>query len=170
MKAKAKTRSPFSENILWSFSVLDFDTEQNQELISRKDIGKRGIKDFELKYVDYILVYWNSTSHTRTDWAEPLSSDELGKRMKHIRSWIYRKPLPVKGLRSTHIDGYSEVIDYYHPQYNREIIPGEVDYRRTLYWNPCVELDEEGKAKVMFYNNGTCKQPVVCIEGYAHKE
>ena len=161
---------PFSENILWSFSVLDFDTEQNQELISRKDIGKRGIKDFELKYVDYILVYWNSTSHTRTDWAEPLSSDELGKRMKHIRSWIYRKPLPVKGLRSTHIDGYSEVIDYYHPQYNREIIPGEVDYRRTLYWNPCVELDEEGKAKVMFYNNGTCKQPVVCIEGYVHKK
>ena len=73
-------------------------------------------------------------------------------------------------MRATHIDGYSEVVDYYHPQYNREIIPGEVDYRRTLYWNPCVELDEEGKAKVMFYNNGTCKRPMVCIEGYAHKE
>ena len=78
-----------------------------------------------------------------------------------VISWIYKKPKAMTGLRTTHIDGYSEVIDYYHPQYNREIIPGEVDYRRTLYWNPCVELNEEGKANVMFYNNSTCKRPVI---------
>ena len=87
------------------------------------------------------------------------------KKWKHIDTFIYKKPKTIKGLRTTHVDGYSEIIDYYHPQYNREIIPGEVDYRRTLYWNPCVELDEEGKAKVMFYNNGICKRPTVDVNG-----
>ena len=51
-----------------------------------------------------------------------------------------------------------------HPQYNREIIAGEVDYRRTLYWNPCINLNDEGKADVMFYNNSTCKYPIISVE------
>lgn len=152
------------DEILWSFTVSNIKNEQDQELISRKDFKGRAIKDFELEFVDYILFYGNLTSHTRIDWATPLSQNQLDKRMRSVRCWIYRKPKPIKGLRTTHIDGYSEVIDYYHPQYNREIIPGEVDYRRTLYWNPCVEFNEEGKTNVMFYNNSTCKRPAISIE------
>lgn len=151
------------EEILWSFKVSSTKEEQGQEFISRKDFGGRRIKDFELEHVDYIQVYKNLTSHERTDWAEPLSIGLLNKRYKHISNWIYRKPKPIKGLRTTHIDGYSEVIDYYHPQYNREIIPGEVDYRRTLYWNPCMELNKEGKTNVTFYNNGTCRKPIINV-------
>lgn len=37
---------------------------------------------------------------------------------------------------------------------NDYVIP---DYRRTLYWNPMVTSDETGKAKIIFYNNSTCK-------------
>ena len=119
--------------------------------------------------VDYVIVYDSPHAHLYYDWAELIN---LGAETKKqlVSSFCYVRTMDIPNQRTTHIDGYSEVVDYYHPQYNREIIPGEVDYRRTLYWNPCVELDEEGKAKVMFYNNGTCKRPVVCIEGYAHKE
>lgn len=39
------------------------------------------------------------------------------------------------------------------------------DYRRTLYWNPNVKTDKEGKAKIEFYNNSSCKQVVISAEG-----
>ena len=162
---------PFSDEILWSIKVGS-NYEDYQHLISLQDIEKsnKNIQDYELRNVDYIQVYHRAFSHTNTRWAIPLSQNTQNKQWIHISNLIYKKPKTIKGLRTTHVDGYSEIIDYYHPQYNREIIPGEVDCRRTLYWNPCVELDEEGKADVVFYNNGTCKRPVVCIEGYAHKE
>ncbi len=162
-------RYSFTNEILWSYTTGTNDSEY-QEFVNQSDFGiGRTIKDTNIRYVDYILVYANTMSHIRTRWATSARIDKIGPR-KHITSWIYRKPLSPKGLRTTHIDGYSEVIDYYHPQYNREIIPGEVDYRRTLYWNPHIELDEEGKAEVTFYNNGTCKRPTVNIEGNMHKE
>ncbi|MBQ8361892.1 MAG: hypothetical protein IJX44_08115 [Bacteroidaceae bacterium] len=151
------------EEILWSFEVGGY-KGKNQEFVSYRDFKGRRIQDFELEYVDYIRVYHNQTSHRKVKWASPISTQTLNKEWTFINCWIYRKPKDIKGLRTTHIDGYSEVIDYYHPQYNREIIPGEVDYRRTLYWNPCVELNEQGKVDIMFYNNGTCKRPTISIE------
>ena len=154
---------PFEEEILWSFKVSSTKKEE-QKFISRKDFKGRRIKDFELEYVDYIQVYDKSTSHVRPERTTPLLNDQFKKNYKPICCWIYRKPKKIKGLRVTHIDGYSEVLDYYHPQYNREIIPGEVDYRRTLYWNPYVVLNKEGEAHVTFYNNSSCKQPEISIE------
>ncbi|MBR3757006.1 MAG: hypothetical protein IKK62_01060 [Bacteroidaceae bacterium] len=168
-RLKTRNEELHEEKILWFYKVSSSGIEK-EKFISNRDFAGRGIEDFELGQVDYIQFFENPTAHTRLDWAIPLSPEKIRRKWKTIGCWIYRKPKPIAGMRATHIDGYSEVIDYFHPQYNREIIPGEVDYRRTLYWNPCVELDEEGKAKVMFYNNGTCKRPMVCIEGYAHKE
>ncbi len=164
-------RYAIHEEILWSHEFNSIHPEY-QEYATHMDFGVgKTIKDVSIQYVDYIQVYSDNFSHTKLKWVKSTDLnriDNLGPR-KHINSWIFRKPKPIKGLRTTHIDGYSEVIDYYHPQYNREIIPGEVDYRRTLYWNPCVELDEEGKAKVMFYNNGTCKYPTVNLERFTNK-
>lgn len=41
---------------------------------------------------------------------------------------------------------------------------GEVDYRRTLYWNPDIEFDESGENLETFYNNGVCKMPTVDVQ------
>ena len=167
-------RYAVTEKPLWSFMAWSPKQFEYQDYASMNDFGSRddmkAIHHTSIDYVDYIMVYTNNMSHRRTSWSggQDIAMDKEGPRT-HICSWIFRKPKPIKGLRTTHIDGYSEVIDYYHPQYNREIIPGEVDYRRTLYWNPCVELDEEGKAKVMFYNNGTCKYPIVNLERFTNK-
>lgn len=163
-------RYAVTDKPLWSFMTGSPKQFEYQDYASMKDFGSRddmkAIHHTSIDYVDYIMVYTNNMSHRKTSWVNGKNSemDKEGPRT-HISSWIFRKPQPVKGLRTTHVDGYSEVIDYYHPQYNREIIPGEVDYRRTLYWNPYVELDEEGKAKVMFYNNGICKRPTVDVNG-----
>ena len=55
--------------------------------------------------------------------------------------------------RITTVDGYSRPFAFYSPSYPDGPIPGDVDYRRTLYWNPNVVTDSTGTAQVEFYNN-----------------
>lgn len=71
----------------------------------------------------------------------------------------------VKGQRQTSFRGYSEVPDFYAPEYPDGPIQGDVDYRRTLYWNPSLTTDAEGAASVEFYNNGYSKEFSVSAEG-----
>ena len=56
-----------------------------------------------------------------------------------------------KGVRKTWLEGYSGAREFYSPDYSA--LPPEPDYRRTLYWNPNVTTDENGKARIQFYNN-----------------
>jgi hypothetical protein len=60
-----------------------------------------------------------------------------------------------KGVRKTLLDGYSPVKEFYSPNYSE--LPPVSDYRRTLYWNSSVATDKNGRAKVTFYNNSSCK-------------
>ena len=39
------------------------------------------------------------------------------------------------------------------------------DFRRTIYWQPDVRTDSEGKAKVEFYNNSSCREMFISVEG-----
>lgn len=67
-----------------------------------------------------------------------------------------------KGVRKTWLEGYSQVKEFYSPDYS--ILPPEPDYRRTLYWNPSVIPDKEGKASIRFYNNGSCRKFSISAE------
>lgn len=69
-----------------------------------------------------------------------------------------------KGIRHTKLEGYAYVKEFYSPQYNRRIFPGETDNRRTLYWNPCVQTDSLGKANISFYNNSSCRKMNISAE------
>ena len=42
---------------------------------------------------------------------------------------------------------------------------GYLNYRRTLYWNPDVKTDAEGKASIRLFNNGTCRKMEISAEG-----
>ena len=64
-----------------------------------------------------------------------------------------RKELMDITKRVTTVDGYSRPYSFYSPEYPDGPIPGDVDYRRTLYWNPNVITNEDGKAQVEFYNS-----------------
>ena len=58
------------------------------------------------------------------------------------------------GDRDLQIQGFTrQEAQFYSPQYPDGAVPGEVDYRRTLYWNPNVITDADGKAQIEFYNN-----------------
>ena len=55
--------------------------------------------------------------------------------------------------RITTVDGYSHPYEFYAPEYPDGPVFGDVDYRRTLYWNPNVITDSIGQADVEFYNS-----------------
>jgi hypothetical protein len=68
------------------------------------------------------------------------------------------------GIRKTTFQGYSQVKEFFSPQYDKIVLPDDVDYRRTLYWNPSVRTNKEGKATISFYNNSSCDKMNVCAE------
>lgn len=55
--------------------------------------------------------------------------------------------------RISYVTGYSEPYSFYSPEYPDGPVLGDVDYRRTLYWNPNVITNENGQATVELYNN-----------------
>ena len=71
----------------------------------------------------------------------------------------------VKGQRQTSFRGYTAKTEFYAPEYPDGPIKGDVDYRRTLYWNPALTTDAEGKAEILFYNNGYSKRFHISAEG-----
>ena len=73
--------------------------------------------------------------------------------MKERRDISTRDEIFNINKRTTTVDGYSRPFSFYAPEYPDGPVVGEVDYRRTLYWNPNVITDKDGKAQVEFYNN-----------------
>ncbi len=79
--------------------------------------------------------------------------------------FVYLIPLPYHdvlnknetaalGTRRTVLQGYTPILDYYSPAYPmKELYMDKKDQRRTLYWNPSVKTDENGKAVIECYNN-----------------
>ncbi len=70
-----------------------------------------------------------------------------------------------KNARSTSFSGYTPVVEFYAPTYPNGPIQGDKDYRRTIYWNPEVTTDAEGRATVSFYNNGYSRALTISAEG-----
>lgn len=68
-----------------------------------------------------------------------------------------------KGIRHTYWQGFNEASTFKMEDYS--MLPPMADFRRTIYWNPDVITDAEGKAKVEFYNNSTCKEMYISVEG-----
>ncbi len=72
-------------------------------------------------------------------------------------------PNASKGVRRTHFQGFDEPSTFQMEDYS--VLPPMEDFRRTIYWNPNVRTDEEGRATVEFYNNSTCTQMYISAEG-----
>ncbi|MBR2630744.1 MAG: hypothetical protein IKD25_04360, partial [Bacteroidaceae bacterium] len=68
-----------------------------------------------------------------------------------------------KGLRRTYFQGFNKPSTFQMEDYS--VIPPMADFRRTIYWNPDVKTDAQGKAKVEFFNNSTCQEMYISAEG-----
>lgn len=63
-----------------------------------------------------------------------------------------------KGVEKRRIWGYAAPAKFYQPNYAQTDLPSAKDVRRTLYWNPSVKTDANGKASAVFFTN--CREEV----------
>lgn len=93
-------------------------------------------------------------------YEQPLLAKSSNEYSKGIACYIvtkdnwnpYKKYVPARGIRHTTIQGYTRPLEFYSPAYlPNKPLPSK-DWRRTLYWNPNLETDENGEAIVHCYN------------------
>ncbi|TAE30657.1 MAG: hypothetical protein EAZ91_10020 [Cytophagales bacterium] len=61
--------------------------------------------------------------------------------------------------------GYSVERVFYEPNYSVSETTQQPDRRATLYWNPALRTDKQGRAVIRFFNSDVVRQPVLTIEG-----
>ena len=64
--------------------------------------------------------------------------------------------------------GYRWPVEFYSPQYTDKSQKTRPDHRTTLYWNPKVKTDANGKASVKFYASDISKRYLVTLEGVSN--
>jgi len=75
------------------------------------------------------------------------------------------KGLPTLDIMNIAPKGFYVSRSFYIPQYNSPSANIKNDYRSTIYWNPQIITDEEGKAGFDFYNAEEASTYRVVIEG-----
>lgn len=63
------------------------------------------------------------------------------------------------------LNSYAISREFAYPEYKTTNTSYRFDYRETLYWNPVVETDKNGKAKVEFYNSDASSAFRIMTEG-----
>ena len=142
--------------------VLDkkpFDDPVHIDMIDVKSIIVYDKPMFPRYFVDFtpLLVDFHR-KHLDTDWF--IWVDTCWDRyflvdiqIKNDRELLSYRDITNLGRRTTTVDGFSKPVEFYSPQYPEGAVYGDIDARRTLYWNANVITDNEGNARVEFYNN-----------------
>ena len=142
--------------------VLDkkpFDNPMSIDMIDVKSIIVYDKPMYPSYFVDFtpLLVDFHR-KHLDTDWFIWVDTcwDRfylIDIQIKNDRELLSYRDITNLGRRTTTIDGFSKPVEFYVAQYPEGAVYGDVDARRTLYWNPNVITDDEGNARVEFYNN-----------------
>ena len=85
--------------------------------------------------------------------------------IKEDRQLLFDWEIRNLGRRTTTVKGFTRPVQYYSPVYPDGPIEGKIDTRRTLYWNPNVITDENGHARVEFYNNSFTRKFTINAAG-----
>ena len=130
-------------------SILLFDG-----LHSKSEIG-----EYAPEYLNY-LNHYNATQNIITsrtgDFSDRIVLIDI--KLKDSHRMTDNSDRLDLGKRITTLQGFSTSHEFYAPEYPNGAIVGDVDYRRTLYWNPNVITDENGRAEIEFYNNSYSKK------------
>ena len=121
----------------------------------------------QLSHLDSVYVF--------TDYSPRKEGDKRYRQSNQPQVTVDLHILPDGGTRVAYRDryltipGYNVCEDFYQPQYDKRPLPDvPQDYRRTLYWNPDLKLDEEGRATVTFWNNCRRNQLSITAEGFSN--
>ncbi len=106
-------------------------------------------------------------STAKDDWRRFIFAPHLeGRGYTTIFVYTHHLEKMPKGLRRTIFKGYDMPNDYAQMMLSDDIGVSNSDYRRTLYWNPNVELDGTGKGNIGFRNNSTSRHMTISATGF----
>ena len=104
-----------------------------------------------------------------SDYSPRLYGNNMYYGSNEPKTKLVRYPYPDGSRRITYRDrryflpGFAYPAEFYSPDYSKQVPSDDKkDYRRTLYWNPNLKLNEEGEAAVTFYNN--CRTSVLSVD------
>ena len=109
-----------------------------------------------------------------SDYSPRLYGNDMYYGSNEPKTKMVMYPFPDGSRRMTYRDrryvikGFAYPAEFYSPDYSRQVPSEEKkDYRRTLYWNPCLKLNDEGQGEVTFYNNSRSTKLSVDAQGMA---
>jgi TonB-dependent SusC/RagA subfamily outer membrane receptor len=78
----------------------------------------------------------------------------------------YNGPVAGRGIKPYYPKGYLKARTFYSPQYDQPKVNKQLaDLRSTIYWNPYVLTDAQGKASFEYFNAGSKGTYRVVVEG-----
>lgn len=130
--------------------------------MSQQEIAKY----YDLSRIDKYIIY--TDYQPRLEGSSRYYGSDIPKTAIAIYPFADDSRRPVYRDRRIIYKGYAYHDRFYHPNYkNRKLGETPKDYRRTLYWNPKLQLDKDGHAEVELYNNGKHGQINISAEGMA---
>ena len=130
------------------------------------DTPKR-VYDF-MDLIPLEVEFHNKRIHTMWFWWVLIDWDRyylVDVQIKNDRELLFNWEKWNLGSRKTTVKGFTKPVQFYSPEYPDGPIEGNIDSRRTLYWNPNVITDEEGRARVEFYNNSFTRKFTINAAG-----
>ena len=156
-------------NSLARLYVGDMQTS-NQYLVEARYDGYNISLNRSNKVIDRFNLLTNISSVAfYTDYNPRTGGDPRAKEDNVMRLAVNLQSMADEGRRVVYRDrryilqGFNVADDFYHPDYQRTPpAEGAKDYRRTLYWNPDLQLDAEGKADITFFTSS--KPSILSVE------
>ncbi len=108
--------------------------------------------------------------HIDTEWFQEVETSWdryylIDIQIKEDKNLLFYGEIRDMGRRYTKVQGYARPVQFYSPEYPDGPISGDIDPRRTLYWNPNVVTDNDGRARVEFYNNNFTRKFTIKAAG-----
>ena len=164
-------RAHFYVHNMWELADLDLNDILRLDMIHVKSIiiydnpmtlrEMSSLTPLENRYHD---------THIDTEWSQRVATDINKYYLIDIlvkEDWQMLQNWEIRNLsrRTTTVKGFNKPVQFYSPEYPDGPIEGNVDARRTLYWNPNVITDNEGHARVEFYNNSFTRRFTISAAG-----
>lgn len=107
---------------------------------------------------------------------DALTGTTSNRSKSHYRMYLYEQPKfyrthsTKKGVERRNIEGFTPLVEFYHPDYRGLDMPTDKDVRRTLTWEPSLRTDAQGRASLIFYTNARESQRLdISVRGLTRK-
>ncbi len=138
--------------------VIDYETTYERDSLNYTNLYLESIKSIFISESPSIMVkYADPAKYTA------LNIDDKYSCAVFIETFPDGKGPARKGTRLQTIEGYTIPKEFQN--IDDVNLLDNPDLRRTLYWNPLLTTDTDGKATIEFFKNSTCRNMRISIQG-----